>query len=407
MPLALYRRHRRDCKSGHPEGLRTSEYDERKKGWKRCECPILTSGTLQGRFKRQNTGQWEWSSAQPIARQWEDCGAWDQDCPAPRPTLAVDAAPERPRIAEATQDFLAKATNRGLTKSTLKKYGTFIRQLNAYAEKRGYVMVDQLTISDMDRFYASWKDGIRSKAKKLETLKSFVRFCRKRKWLEEDIAEDLQAPEGSSIPADKMPFTDAELELLFKACDQLGGPRPPGPGYRPWGGEDAKDFIFLSIYTGLRISDIATFDITTRLNGNDIFLRMHKTRKELYTWIPDWLVERLRAREEKHGRLIFRTGQSSEIRAISERWRVQLNRIFKMAGPFEQRPTPHRFRHTFVRILLEKGVPVADVAELVGDTEEVVRRHYAKWVPERQARLTKILKEAFEGKPRPKLVKIR
>jgi hypothetical protein len=54
-------------------------------------------------------------------------------------------------------------------------------------------MVDQLTIWDMDHFYASWKDGIRSKAKKLETLKSFVRFCRKRKWLEADIAEDLQA----------------------------------------------------------------------------------------------------------------------------------------------------------------------------------------------------------------------
>jgi len=66
MPLALYRRHRRDCKSGHAEGMRTSEYDERKKGWKRCECPIFTSGTLQGHFKRQNTGQWEWAAAQPI-----------------------------------------------------------------------------------------------------------------------------------------------------------------------------------------------------------------------------------------------------------------------------------------------------------------------------------------------------
>ena len=73
-----------------------------------------------------------------------------------------------------------------------------------------------------------------------------------------------------------------------------------------------------------------------------------------------------------------------------------------MAGPFDEHPTPHRFRHTFVRILLEKGVPVADVAELVGDTEEVVRRHYAKWVPERQARLQKILRDAFEGKPKPK-----
>ena len=406
MPLALYRRHRRDCKSGHPEGLRTSEYDERKKGWKRCECPIFTSGTLQGHFKRQNSGQWDWAAAQPIARQWEIAGSWNGSIPAsPQPKAPLER--QRAAIREATQDFLAKATNRGLTKSTLKKYGTFTRQMNAYAEERGYLMLDQLTVSDMDRFYASWKDGIRSKAKKLETLKSFIRFCRKREWIDKDIADDLQAPEGSSIPANKMPFTDDELGRLFKACDDLGEPTPQGPGYRPWGGEDAKDFILLSIYTGLRISDVATFNIEKRLNGNDIFLRMHKTRKELYTWIPGWLVERLHAREKKHGSMIFRIGQSSDIHAISERWRVQLNRIFKMAGPFDEHPTPHRFRHTFVRILLEKGVPVADVAELVGDTEEVVRRHYAKWVPERQARLQKILRDAFEGKPKPKLVSMR
>ena len=127
---------------------------------------------------------------------------------------------------------------------------------------------------------------------------------------------------------------------------------------------------------------------------------MHKTRKELYTWVPDWLVARLRTREREHGALIFRAGESMLMTFVVECWRVWLNRIFKMAAPFEDRPTPHRFRHTFARILLEKGVPVADVAELIGDTEEVVRRHYARWVPERQARLTKILKEAFGDKPR-------
>ena len=62
-------------------------------------------------------------------------------------------------------------------------------------------------------------------------------------------------------------------------------------------------------------------------------------------------------------------------------------------------PTPHRFRHTFARILLQRGVPVADVAELIGDTEEKVRRHYARWVPERQARLTNILRDAFATEP--------
>jgi site-specific recombinase XerD len=59
-------------------------------------------------------------------------------------------------------------------------------------------------------------------------------------------------------------------------------------------------------------------------------------------------------------------------------------------------------RHTFARILLQKGVPVADVADLLGDDEKTVRDHYARWVPERQERLTRILKEAFVDRPHEK-----
>ncbi|HEY4051709.1 MAG TPA: hypothetical protein VGM27_33045, partial [Acidobacteriaceae bacterium] len=130
--------------------------------------------------------------------------------------------------------------------------------MSAYCQDRGYVYIDHLTVSDMDRFYASWKDGIRAKAKKLERLKAFVKFCLKREWLAKDIVDDLQAPEGSSVTVPKSPFTDEELERLYAACDKIGPQLKQGPGYRTWGGEDVKDFIYLSIYTGLRISDVAT-----------------------------------------------------------------------------------------------------------------------------------------------------
>jgi hypothetical protein len=63
MALSLYRRHRRDCKAGHPEEFHSGEFDERKKGWKRCACPIFASGTLSGRAGRRSTGQWEWKEA--------------------------------------------------------------------------------------------------------------------------------------------------------------------------------------------------------------------------------------------------------------------------------------------------------------------------------------------------------
>jgi integrase len=404
MALNLYRRHRRDCKSGHPEESKSSDLEERRKGWKRCECPIFVSGSLSGRFRRQSTGQWEWDAAKSAAGALEAAGSWSDTGPVAAPPSPE--SPQRFKIADAIQAFIAHRQNRGLTPSTLKKYRTLTRQLSAFVDSKGFVMLDQLGVSDMDMFYASWKDGIRSKAKKLETLKSFVKFCRKRKWMTEDITEDLEAPEGSSIPANKAPFTDDELERLFTACDQIGGPKPPGPGYRPWGGEDVRDFIMLSIYTGLRISDVSMFNIAERLNGNDVFLRMHKTRKELYTWVPDWLVARLHTREHQHGPFIFRAGTAMNMRAVSERWRDNVGKVFELAGPFDTPPTPHRFRHTFVRMLLEKGVPIADVAELVGDTEQVLKRHYAKWVPERQARLSKILKEALDDKPRPRLITI-
>jgi integrase len=104
--------------------------------------------------------------------------------------------------------------------------------------------------------------------------------------------------------------------------------------------------------------------------------------------------------------MLFLTGISRRLETVTNTWRRRIDRVFELAGPFDENPTPHRFRHTFARILLQRGVPVADVADLLGDDEATVREHYARWVPERQARLTKILQEAFNDKPRPKLVVI-
>jgi site-specific recombinase XerD len=68
------------------------------------------------------------------------------------------------------------------------------------------------------------------------------------------------------------------------------------------------------------------------------------------------------------------------------------------------KPTPHLFRHTFARILLQRGVSVHDVADLLGNSERIVAKHYAAWIPERQTRLVKVLQDAFADKPKPKLI---
>jgi integrase len=398
--LNLYRRHRRDCKAGRDEDFLNSEFDERKKGWKRCECPITASGTFEKKYRRQSTGAWEWDAARAVARAWEAGNSWTvpQSIPQAAPLLEKTV---RTTISDATQAFLDRVTTKEFEPATESKYRTFIKQLRAFTDDRGYLYVDQLKITDMDRFYASWPDGKRAKARKLHKLTGFVEFCVKRKWLKEDIAADLEPPEGHSIPANKTPFTDDEINRILAACDKIESARKPGPGYREWTGEDVKDFIYVMLYTGMRISDVTTFDTSLRLNGNEIFLRMHKTKKELFTWVPDWLVNRLRDRERTHGPRVFALSKSKSLPVQTERWRIKLQKVFALAGKFQETAVPHRFRHTFVRILLERGVPVGDVAELVGDTERVLLRYYAKWIPSRQARLSSILKEAFSDKHKP------
>jgi integrase len=141
-----------------------------------------------------------------------------------------------------------------------------------------------------------------------------------------------------------------------------------------------------------------------RLAGNEVFLRAKKNGGDVFAYIPDWLRDRIMDRAKRCGKRPFVVGQSDRMETVTDMWRRKISKVFELAGKFDEKPTPHRFRHTFARILLQKGVPVADVADLLGDDEKTVRVHYSRWVPERQARLTRILQDAFTDKPKPKLV---
>jgi len=263
--------------------------------------------------------------------------------------------------------------------------------------------------------------------KNMSNLKAFFEFAVSNEWIARNPARLLKNPRGraSSDPRqeERSPFSDEELKRMFEASETQYGKRsirwsrkthqrPAEMGltanykYR-WTGQDLADFISISVYTGLRISDVSTFRIDRLQANGECHIRTTKNGRRVYTWIPDWLQERIRARAERFGPLIFGQHSTRDMNVITDVWRRKLKRLWELCGPWPEKPTPHRFRHTFARILLQRpNVTVRDVAELLGDTEEMVRRHYAAWVSERQERLTNVLKEAFSEKPKPKLVLI-
>jgi integrase len=401
--LNLYRRHREACEGGHAFDSRSGEFEERKKAWKRCACLIFASGTLDRKFSRKCTETADWIEARRIADDYETADSWNGK-PSVQPPVP-ESAPEKPRvtIADACQVFITNREAAGLAAATLRKYRTFAKHLGDYADTRGYVMLDQLTAADIDRFWANWKLGPRAKGKRLTTLRAFFRFCVNRKWIAESpVSSDIKAPVGSSKAANKAPFTDEEIKRILNACDQVKVEWKNETGVGVWTGEDLKDLIWLMLYTGFRISDATLFSMK-RLHGDQVFIRAKKNGGDVFAYVPDWLRDRLHARAERFGERPFIVARSDRLETITNIWRRRIAKAFDVAGPFEEPATPHRFRHTFARILLQRGVPVADVADLLGDDEPTVREHYARWVPERQARLTKILKDAFKGQPKPTL----
>jgi integrase len=409
MALNIYRRHASHCPGGRALHDMTYEADELRRSWKKCYCPIYASGTLNGQFKRKNTERTAWPDGKAVVAEWETASSWSgriKSVEPPPPPVPLDDPPNpRLKIVEAIRSYLAIREGAGIAPATLRKHRTFTKHLSAFAEARGYAMLDQFTARDIDVFYGGWKLGPRAKGNALGTLRGFFRFCVNREWLAKNpVTSDLKPPLGANRAANKVPFTDEELRRIVAACDRLETISwSNGRASGVWTGEDTKDFIWVLVYTGLRISDAALFDMN-RLRGNQLFLRATKNGGDIFTWIPDWLVHRLQQRATQRGARLFVVGESDRLETVTDLWRRKINRVFELAGKFEETPTPHRFRHTFARILLERGVPVADVADLLGDDEDTIREHYARWVPERQARLTTILQDAFTDKPKPRLV---
>jgi integrase len=404
MALSVYRRHRQQCEGNHPEDSRSSALEEGRRGWKKCQCLIHVSGTLGGKFSRKQTGKRDWSDANALVSLWEASGSWEGAPVAPAPIIESEPPP-RVTLAHAMATFHSLREAESLAHATLRKYRTFTKQLTAFADFRGYVMLDQFKPADIDAFYGFATHGARTKGKRLGTIRSFFRFCVTRKWiLESPVSADLKPPRGASKIKNKMPFTDNEVTAILLACDRMPEVRwKNGVRGGLWDGQDVKDFVWLSIYTGLRISDVGTFDIS-RLQGNEVFLHAKKNGGDVFGFLPDWLCTRLRARAKSRGtRQPFIHGDSDNIVTITEYWREKLNKAFELAGPFPERPTHHRFRHTFARLNLQNGVTIGDVAELLGDTEKTVREHYARWVPERQARLTKLLQDSFQDRFSPSI----
>ena len=432
--IHLQRRHRPKCEAGHKPDSFTAEVEDRRRAAKKCSCPIFASGTLNGGFQRVSTRARDWDKARAAVEPYLDAGSWTiappaEPAPPPEPVPPPPSREEEPAtpVAEGIERFLKMHEKEHTAESTVKKYTLHLKgrrkgesenkTLLAFAEEAGIRFVEEFRTADVRVLSESWDVGFGTRTNRLNTLKCFfemflsdgeknpARFKRPRNRAQR---EDDNAP--------RIPFTDDELRRMLEGCRLFGKTKREWPkkkdgcqvvaisGFRDyarkWNGEDVALFIEISYYTGLRISDVATFHVSRLQADGTVRLRAEKNGSWICVHVPEFLRKKIRESAAKHGPYIFGDPRGRKPDNVTQTWRRRLELLWEGCGPWEEPPMHHRFRHTFVRILLQNRIAPSIVARLIGDTEETVIKHYANWVPELQEVTTALTKEAFENRPR-------
>jgi integrase/recombinase XerD len=284
---------------------------------------------------------------------------------------------------------------------TWRKYRSSLRFLTSFCEGRGLTALTGVTLDMLEDFRQSREIGLVTWKVELQTLRTFFGYCFSHRWLRANPAKELKPPRNLK-PNEVMPYTLQEESRILAACDQIGGGKynRSGAHYEQL---RAKAMLMLLRHTALRVSDVCTIrkDAISWDEKNStwrVFLHTQKTGDPVFLPIPESLKLVLDAlplprNAAKDCPYYFWNGQSTRraVVGIAER---TLGAVFKKSGVKDAHA--HRYRHTLATRLLEQGATFEQVADILGNSPEVVRKHYGKWSRGRQASIDRLMMAHFQ-----------
>jgi integrase len=288
-------------------------------------------------------------------------------------TEALFPTEEKPQIAiDATiKKFFADCKARKLSPATISKYDVLLeKQLKGFVKDKGLRFLHELTVERLREFRQTWPDGPLSAYKKNERLRSFFKWCLDSEYVDDNPAERVKPPriERTKVKT----FSPQEWYAILNACDEYD----PRGIYGADNRTRLKAFILLLRYSGLRIRDVVVLKRTAINAKGQLYLRTTKTGQPVWLPLPPAVIKALEALPE-NGPHYFWTGNGLPKSAVAD-WQRSLRKLFALA---DVKGHAHMFRHSFASELIVKGVSIETVAEILGNSPAVVRKHYSHFSP--------------------------
>jgi integrase/recombinase XerD len=374
--LTLYRRHTKSC-----EVHNTKLAPRAMRHYTACDCPIWIYGnTDKEHYPRQTTGLTDWKAAE----------AFRDSLTAKNKSAAVYG----PRIDECGERFL-EARAHELADITSKAYRLMFDRLTAYCASRGVHHMSELTVDLLEDFKSKGLPTITdtTKATIVQKLRCFLREAFRREWMPSALADRVRP--HRAVREQKKPYTDAEVNCILAGASALESASVYAKHPATF-----RLLLELMLETGMRVSDAVRYIPTRAVRGKSFWIYSFEQKKNRRTkqpvtieaFIPEQLKLAIDKCEWFSAKLPFWFGRD-EYRAPHDVYDL-MQVIGKKCGIADCRP--HRLRDTRAVRWLLAGVPITEVARLLGHSSvTTTEKYYAAWIPARTDRLEGLLAQSL------------
>ncbi|MCS7234183.1 MAG: tyrosine recombinase XerC [Synergistetes bacterium] len=267
-------------------------------------------------------------------------------------------------------EFLRElALFKGFSEHTLKAYSSDICEFLSFLEDRS-LELNRYTLWEYRDYLSSQGYERSSIARKLSSLRSFLRFLREKGFLKESLERVLKNPRmNRSLP--KALSVEEVEKLISSALDSRE--------------RAIVEFIYA---TGVRVGELVSLNWSDIDWINEIVRVVGKGGKERIVPIGSKALEALKAYGKESGMSgpLFKNKNGDRLTARSVE---RIIRAMALRAGLKGHVTPHVLRHSFATHLLEGGADLRMVQEMLGHSSLATTQIYTKVTLER-------VKEVYE-----------
>jgi hypothetical protein len=179
------------------------------------------------------------------------------------------------------------------------------------APPRGYQFMTEIKFPDLTDLCSSWTGANRTKIRDLGILTSFLKYCNRADFTPKNIGEGLfRTMHWPDDKGQREPFTAAELEAIWNVLPNF--PDEYGRLGQPIA-KQTEAFVYLMRYTGMDVSTTMSLP-GAHVRENAILTYRLKNGAEVWTVVPEWVIDKLQAAPHDSEACFFWSGKEVPVR---------------------------------------------------------------------------------------------